>query len=360
MAELRFWMAGSNGWHKFFPGKQAYAIYEYMYQQPRTVEDIAGNLKILEEEVKGIVSKWVEVGFAKRILDRILGQVPVITDPDYVTLNPWFQYVAECTNETTRSERGNYQDLAVEISAGQDQRSIDNVLSILICASTLDVGTLSRLEKGLMGEPPKRGEKSRDFFWGKKIEKRLGYLFGVNSYGSGKDERWCLSMIHSRVVDRTPLQSFYSKFGDEISQVVKLLGALAENPRYLHELPAMVSWDSKRLRDLIETLMEVRVIASKEPYRLLIPVFDQKTGPRAKEICERTSTVIAKKIEDNLDQLRELVEKCSFSHCPFGDIFCMIFHEGYDYAADELLNEGVIPPFPSKAGAEWGMWMSRV
>ena len=358
MAGLRFLMAGSNGWHKFFPSKQSYAIYECVYQKPRTIAGIAGDLKIPEKEVKGIVDKWVEVGFAERIRDRILGQVPVITGPDYDALDPWFKYVAKCTNETIRCERRNYQALAEEISLGKDQRSIDNILSILICAGTLDVGTLNRLKRGPMGEPSKRGEKSRYFFWGKKTEKGPRYPFGVNSYGSGEEGKWVLSMIHSKAVDRTPLWRLYSEINGEMSQMVKLLGALAEKPRDLLSLHGIVSFEPDRLKDLVESLAKVRLATRKEPHSLLIPVFDEKISPKVNELCLRVSKAVAKKIEDNLDELKELVKQCSFHHCQFGDIFCMVFHEGYDYATDELLGEGTIPPFPPKATAEWGMWMS--
>jgi len=38
-------------------------------------------------------------------------------------------------------------------------------------------------------------------------------------------------------------------------------------------------------------------------------------------------------------------------------VLCMLFHLSYSYAADTLVDRGVIEDFPKSAGGEWGVWI---
>jgi hypothetical protein len=366
MAELCFCMAGTGEWKKCFSDPQAYFLYEHLYRRPRRVETLAKDLRIPQKQVGQIVDKWLEAGFAKPLEEEIVGQVPILMDSDYEILVPWFDYVTKCTREAINEEKGGYLSLAESVCRSQHYESIDNVLTILICAYTLDIGTLERLKKGVMGTSPKRGDSGNYFFWGRKTDKGPAYGFGVNTYDSGKEGKWLLSMIHG-AIDRTPMWDLFQelrkllseKYGDSLAQIVKLLRELAEKPRSLEELFSIISMDKEDLKRVLKALAGVRMISAKEPYNLKIPVFDEAISKEVKRICDRTSGRIAEKLEGNSELLRALLKKCSFSHCPFGDVFCMVFHEGYGHVTDKLIREGTIPAFPSKAAAEWGVWLWR-
>jgi DNA-binding MarR family transcriptional regulator len=359
-------MAGTGDWKKCFPDPQAYSLYEHLYRHPRRVETLAKDLGIPQKQVGQIVDKWLEAGFAKALEGGIVGQVPIFMDSDYEILAPWFDYVIKRTNEVINKEKGKYLSLAESISKRQRYESIDNILTILICAYTLDIGTLERLMRGIMGSQPKRGDSGHYFFWGRKTDKGPTYGFGVNTYDTGKEGKWLLSVIHG-AIDRSPIWDFFGelrnffskKYGDFLAQIVKLLGELAEKPRSLEELLPIISMDKEDLKRVLEAPAGIRMISAKEPYNLKIPVFDEAISKEVKRICDRTSGRIAEKLERNLELLRALLKKCSFSHCPFGDVFCMVFHEGYGHATDKLIREGTIQAFPSKAAAEWGVWLWR-
>jgi hypothetical protein len=61
-------------------------------------------------------------------------------------------------------------------------------------------------------------------------------------------------------------------------------------------------------------------------------------------------------LEDSI--LEPLLDHCSFVHCPRAAILCMLWHNSYYEATDRLITQGVLPPFPSTAEGEWGVWLT--
>ncbi len=289
MSRMRFYMAGSGNLGKWFPNDQARDMYTSLYSGGVRFLDLSTS----EQEM---VSKWEGPGFIKRKEDQVLPQVPIFTDSDQSALSTWFAKNVDRAVRVTSSRSAEYQYLADELSDnGRVPR--DHLFTILICGHTLDVGTLNKLQSGILGDPPNRGEDDAYFIWGESTTRDLKNYYGVNSYG--------------------------------------ILRAFA--------LSVMWSPEIKR--------------AIPNQKSLTIPVFSQAEMEKVQTLCTGTSEELAEIFSESVSDLKRSLNDCSFRDCPLNDILCMLFHIGYGLITDALVESKTLPEFPRIADDSWGIWI---
>ena len=91
-----------------------------------------------------------------------------MTDGDLTILNPWFQDISNFMCQAVMEGLDDYRMLALNLANGHSARKqdIDNLLTILICALTLDSWVFSLLRREVIGTYPPRGAAGHFFFWG--------------------------------------------------------------------------------------------------------------------------------------------------------------------------------------------------
>jgi hypothetical protein len=167
-----------------------------------------------------------------------------------------------------------------------------------------------------------------------------------------------LCLVVSRIVDRPGLKDsrrLYAKVGGV--SAIDLLVELATNQTNLTALAQRWGIEAAILHTWLDEQQRVRVLTADEPPQVRIPVF----GPQAVAQIAPVSDGVARQITDWLldDSILEpLLDHCSFVHCPRPAILCMLWHNSYYEATDRLISQGVLPPFPSMAEGEWGVWLT--
>ena len=289
MDAIQFYMAGSGHWQKWFPDDATCAFYERLYPGGESLDD-------LDEAERRHVAEWEKPGFVDVEDGRVAPRTPIYTDADHHTLSAWYARATERATETVAGRQGDYRDLARALSDG-GRIPEDHVLTILICAHTLDEGTLGRLTAGVMGEPPQRADTGAYFFWGETAERDLAHYFGVNTYGllGGM----CVAMLWSHTIQR----------------------AIPDGPS------------------------------------LTIPVFGPAAMRDVREVCGNTAEELAGAFTAGLADLEAVLPECSFASCSRNDVLCMLFHIGYGLVADQLAAAGILPEFPARADDSWGLWI---
>lgn len=286
LSDLTISMAGSGRWRTFFPDDEAYGLYRRLYF------DGLGYRELTEEE-RTRAETWEEPEFARMEGERVVPLIPVMTLPDYDRFQGWFQAASENAGRVLSEVIECYRSLAERLA--DDGVSADDILTILICGHTLDVGTLRELERGIMGEPPERAGSGSYFIWGKEVRSFSRYHFGVNSMG----------------LDQFSLQYLW---GREIKRVAR----------------------GKSIR---------------------IPVFDQEAMKEVEDLCGATSRKLAEAFTAGVKELEAIVPKATFSQCARGDTLCMLFHIGYERMAETLVSMGLLPDFPEEVDDAWGTWV---
>ena len=175
MPKISFYMAGSGNWGKWFPDKNAYALYDRLYPKGLSLTE-------LSQPDQAQIAEWQKPRFVEIKNGVVIPLVPIFTDADNHELAHWFTSVTQQATTIIAGQIDDYRDLAEDLSDG-GQIPRDYLLTILICAHTLDVGTLHRLQAGIMGEPPQRADSGSYFLWGETATRDLTNFFGVNSYG---------------------------------------------------------------------------------------------------------------------------------------------------------------------------------
>ena len=284
--KLRFSMAGSGNWRRLFPNN-ADQLYLQIYKEGGTVK----SLSIREQE---IAESWVSAGFVSLDHEVIHPEAPILIPADMERLQGWFCLSAEAAAAVIAAHMPEYEALAQDLSVGQVSR--ENIMAMLIYAQTLDVGTLDKLQEGIMGFPPERTGSDAYFFWGQTIPMEGRVYYGVNSFGT---DHFQPRYIHSEQFERR-----------------------AENRR-----------------------------------SMTIPVFDAKAMGRIKSLCGGITRRLAHQFTARLDNLDHLLAATSFANCNRPDVLCMIFHWGYGEIASALKKQGIMPEFPKVVDDGWGFWV---
>jgi hypothetical protein len=203
----------------------------------------------------------------------------------------------------------------------------------------------------LIGTYPPRDFAGTFFFWGYAFAAGPQRIFGFTTY-NGLDEKQ-LHMIRSHGLDRRNLKDLLNqrKTWDYLSRYIK---GREEGPGAdLLDWPQSPAW-----KTVEGSLQNAGLLTSDDPPQLAIPFFAYRHGETISELCREISKKITDPFMAGMEDLKDLIGLCSFAQCSRPDVFCMLFHLAYSYAADQLVEKGVIPDFPISAGGEWGVWIS--
>ncbi len=282
-------MAGAGNWQRWFPDDRAHALYERIYPQGMHLAQLA-------EDERDLVLRWKAPRFTEDKDGVVFPLVPVLTDEDQSELAGWFARATEQAASLVAEHIGEYRDLAHDL-ASQRRGPTDCLLTILLCAHTLDLGTLDQLHGGVLGPPPDRAGSGHYFFWGRTARDDQTCDFGVNSYNILGG--FALCVLHSRRVHRA---------------------------------------------------------APPQP-TMTIPVLDAAAMERVQRACGPVSEGLAGVFSINVALLEDLIPRCSFATCSRPDYLCMLFHIGYGHLASALVKAGLLPAFPDRADDSWGIWI---
>jgi len=285
---IKFYMAGSGSWWKFFPDQKSYNLYQQIYQTNPSLDE-------LSEEGREQVRLWQEVNFIKVENKAITPLIPVFTNEDNEILKPYFSSLIEKSTQIISNKIDDYRNFSAKLARASKLPS-DYILTILLCAYTLDTGTLDSLKKGAIGKPPKRDDDNHYFLWGESAKRDLRSFFGVNS--SEIRPGLNISMIWSPAIKQ------------EISQ-----------------------------------------------QNISLPFFNSDILEEINCLCNPMARQLAIVFTGSIVDLDGFLDKSSFKNCSRGDILCMLFHIGYGLITENLIKQSLLPKFPEEVNDGWGMWM---
>jgi len=286
MSDINFHMAGDGKWQKFFSSEAFYTLYERIYPEGM-------NLNKLNESDRDIIYQWDKVGFVEVKNNFVNPKVPLFTEPDYKKIKKWLIKVQKEYLKIINKHKEEYYLLARFISGGEKIPE-EYIFTILLCAYTLDAGTLDKLEDGILGQPPSRKNSGKYFLWGEKIDISRNY-FGVNTY-------------------EIPQNKLFS-----------------------------VIWMPEMRRSF------------KNVKSLTIPVFNSKAMEKIEKLCSSTSEELAQVFSSSIEKIK--LNELSFANCSLKDVLCMLFHIGYSYVTDSLIEQEILSDFPKEITDSWGMWI---
>ncbi|MBN1665105.1 MAG: hypothetical protein JW943_16025 [Deltaproteobacteria bacterium] len=345
MTSVSYRMSGSGSWQNLLSDEFARRLYAdiYPYGAPfPAAQDQAGKLFWL----------WKQAGIVEIADQKVIPRGPVMADDDLTILNPWFRDMSDAMCRAVTERLDDYLHLAKRLCGGTspDKQAIDNILTILICAVTLDSWVFSRLRQEVIGAYPPRGDAGVFFFWGYAFSAGPQRIFGFTTYGGRMG--WQLHMIRSHGMDREAVKTVLNRrdIWDVLNYFVSKRG-LREDASMLDRRAAGLSLKA------IHTLQNIGLLDSGDPPRPAVPVLTDRDRGAINQLCGEVSLKIHRHFLASIDGLESLRRRCSFADCLRPDCLCMIFHLAYAYAADTLVEKGIIPDFPQKAGGEWGVWI---
>ena len=336
-------MAGSGSWQNLLADEESEKFYAGIY--PSGID-----LSKLTKTQHNLVLTWQTADILKIENNKAIPMGPIMTDEDLSILKDWFDDLALTMCMAIKDHLQDYKALASQLAGNDNSPEFKNILTIMVCAHTLDSMVFSHLRKTVMGSYVPRGSVGTFYFWGYGFSHGPKRIFGFTSYGGYA--RAAIHVIRSHALDR-----------EKLKQVLQNR-ALSE---FLHEhyvMPRLtgtplvdVSLFSKEDTGKMKQLQDVHLVDANQPNQLAIPVFKGDNMRKASELYLKASTSITKHFMGKIDVLGGLVKQCTFAQCPSGDVLCMLFHLAYSYAADALVNEGIVGDFPQSATAEWGVWI---
>ncbi|MBN1380084.1 MAG: hypothetical protein JXA41_00245 [Deltaproteobacteria bacterium] len=342
MTSVSYRMSGSGNWQNLLPDEFARRLYADIYPRGTTIS----------KETDRLFRSWQRAGIADIRNHRVIPRGPIMTEGDLTILQAWFQNLSDVMCRTVSERLHDYRDLAEKLTGGlpQEKQTTENILTILICARTLDSWMFSMLRRDVIGPYPSRGDAGDFFFWGYAFSEGPQRIFGFTTYG-GRAKRH-LHMIRSHSLDREAIKAVLNRL--EIWDV--LYPYLFENisgnrtvltDRLMTDLPPKA----------VDLLKDIGLLDAGSPPRLAIPLWTGHDRDVIAGICREVSQKVHHHFMAVMDELERLHASCSFADCSRPDCLCMIFHLAYAYAADKLVAEEIIPDFPQKAGGEWGVWI---
>ena len=336
-------MAGSGSWQYLLADASQEKLYADIY--PAGIE-----ISKLDKAQKDIIAYWQEADILKIDEGQAVPMGPIMTDDDLAVLKDWFHDISKNMCGAVKTHLGDYHNLASKMAGNSKGPEFQNILTIMICAHTLDSMVFSRLRKTLMGTYVNRGAVGTFYFWGYGFSDGPKRIFGFTSYGGYGNA--AVHVIRSHALDREKLKQVMQN-----KDVAMLLSDKYVIPMLSGAASADTAQFSDKDKTLLKRLQEVRLVDGDAPNQLAIPVFQGDDMRKASELYRKTSNIITKHFMEKTDELGGLVKKCSFAQCPSADVLCMLFHLAYSYAADDLVADGVVAEFPESAGAEWGVWI---
>jgi hypothetical protein len=343
---VQFFTTGFGDWRRVLPAGEVREFYTRFYPHGMRWE-------ALPPPMLEACRAWVECEFARADGDRLTPLIPILTQFDRDLLRPWFDALAAYTTTRIGDRLPAFRDLVEQLS--NRWHSAEHLLTILILW-TINMWVLRRLLAGPMGRHPAHGDTGRYFMWGEELGAGPTAITGIRAIRG--TEGYGLCLIISRIVDRPRLKDarrLYAQMGGV--SAIDLLAKLATKRSSLPALARHWGVEAAMLQRWLEEQRWVRVVTPEEPSQVCIPVFDPQAMAQLAPVCGGIARQIAACLyEDALPE--QLLEQCSFAHCPRSAILCMLWHISYYEATDRLMAQGVLPTFPSAAEGEWGVWLT--
>ncbi|MFC1533504.1 hypothetical protein ACFL7M_09100 [Thermodesulfobacteriota bacterium] len=345
MTSVSYRLSGSGSWQNLLPDESSRQLYAKIYLAGASLSHVSGQLRQL-------LNSWQKAAIVKFKGQKVLPLGPIMMNSDLDILDPWFQDISASMCEAVLERLPEYHSLSSRLAGGRStiKQELDNILTIQICAHTLDSCVFALLRKEMIGTYPSRGFAGNFFFWGYAFASGPKRIFGFTTYGS--QGVWPLHVIRSHDLNRRKIKALL-RDPDILDYIL-----------YLHSTGQVndeaVSGDysySGETGKIVDSLRDAGILDNKDPPHLAIPVFKDRDMASAIELYQDVSLKIITRFVAKMKDLKSLVGKCSFNLCSWPDIFCMLFHLAYSYAADKLVERGTIPDFPQNADGKWGVWI---
>ena len=354
MDSISFRMAGSGSWQNALPDAASRQLYSKIY--PAGVP-----LSQVDDKTRQIFQYWEKAAIIRIEDQEALPLGPVMTDEDLCTLNPWFQDISDFMCTTVLEHLPQYHALVPNLAGGKSvpRQMFDNILTIQICALTLDSWVFAMLREKLIGIYPPRDFAGNFFFWGYAFgddgfEEPLSpgpeRIFGFTTYGW-----WRLTNLHvirSHGLDRSAIKDLLRR-----RDILDYLHALSSTMVGRDELGSGEQIDVSKEKAMVEALHTAQLLKNDQDPAMSIPIFNRHDMTLASQLYNTVAGKIMNRFMAEVNPLEDLISKCSFARCSGSDVLCMLFHLAYSYAADKLVEKETIPDFPKSAGGEWGVWM---
>jgi hypothetical protein len=343
MKSVSYRMSGAGSWQNLLTSEALEQLYADIYPK-------GARIPKSNENLRQVFKTWDKAAIVRLEDDIVFPLGPLMTDEDLSILKPWFDGIAEVMCRSVQERLPDYHRLASALSPDADSRSIDNVLTILIGAHTLDSWVFSALREELIGTYSPRNFAGDFFFWGYAFSKGPQRIFGFTSYGGLGWRR--IHVMRSHGLDREDLKSVLRQ---------------RDNLVFLHSLYAKMepgadqSWEKilspSKSDEVVTALRQAHLIDSADPPGLVIPFFGDQDMRQAARLYQAVSHKIMGRFKEQMDELKTLVGQCSFARCTWSDVLCMLFHLSYSFAIDRLVEKGTLAEFPQSAQGEWGVWI---
>jgi hypothetical protein len=345
LSSVSFRMSGSGSWENLLPDQASRQLYAEIYPMGAPLPTLPGHLRKL-------LPAWEQAGIVQLDNQKIIPLGPIMTDDDLKVVNPWFQDISDLMCQAVMEGLDDYRMLALNLAKGHSARKqdIDNLLTILICALTLDSWVFSRLRREVIGTYPPRGVAGNFFFWGYAFAAGPQRIFGFTTYNGLEGKQ--LHIIRSHGMERRSLKAVLNR-RDTWNCLNRFIKGRDKGDRTI-----LFDWYQSLSRKRVAgSLQQAGLLTLDNPPQLAIPIFDDSDWEAVFELCRKTSQKITDHFFPEMEGLRYLADGCSFAQCSWPDVLCMLFHLAYSYAADRLVEKGIIPDFPQGAGGEWGVWI---
>jgi hypothetical protein len=346
MNSVSYRMSGSGSWQNLLPDQSSRRQYSDIYPKGALLPTRSGLLLKL-------FSVWKQAAIVRFENKQVIPLGPIMTDSDLTILQPWFQDISSFMGQAVLERLNDYRAMAQTLAGNQTsvKQAVDNLLSILICALTLDSWVFTQLRREVMGAYPSRDFAGTFFFWGYAFAAGPQRIFGFTTYHGLEEGQ--LHLIRSHGLDRQALKEALRR-----RSTWDGLDFFMSNPeRFRHDLAEGKHQDHSLIK-AVYSMQKVGILTGDHPPSLAVPIFNEDDQEAIHELCQNTSRIIAAHFKSQLPELESLINRCSFAGCSRPDVLCMLFHLAYSYAADRLVEKGVLADFPNSAGGEWGVWIS--
>lgn len=345
-APVQFFTTGFGDWRRVLPAGPVRDFYVRLYPAGQPWADLPASLL-------PACQAWIESDLARADGDRLTPTIPILTQRDRQVMEPWLDMLACVTVAAVQDELPALRQLAERYSNGWN--TADHVLTILILWS-VNMWVLRRLLAGPLGRHPAHGTTGRYFIWGEELGRGPTHITGIRANRGVDGSGLCL--LVSRLVQRPGLKEsrrLYAQVGDK--SAVDLLVALVQREVDLAVLARRWSIDEALLGEWLAAQQRLRVVTSEPLPQVRVPVFGPDAMALITPICDGVAERITTWLLDDVT-FATLLERCSFQHCASTAVLCMLWHNSYYEATDRLITLGILPPFPTVAEGEWGVWLT--
>jgi len=200
MRSVSYRMSGSGSWQNLLPDEQTQRLYADLY--PNGLPAIQAN-----EKLHHLLAPWKRARVIRLDDQRVVPIGPIMMDNDLEILQGWFKDISEGMSNAVLDELSEYRSLAINLAGhkSSERNYINNIMTIMICALTLDSQVFSLLRKELMGTYPNRDFAGTFFFWGYGFSGGPSRIFGFTTYGRWQGPR--IHVLRSHGLDRTIIKA---------------------------------------------------------------------------------------------------------------------------------------------------------